>query len=163
MAYMTPIRSAALFGAAAMHDPMREYRQEVAHFLVGFRWTHVAHLGCEKPMTSHRLWVEFRYRFIRRLEQSAQNRLQWYCVEEADSSGRLHLHALLGGTAQLRIKDLDRSWKCGFGRFTIYPLRFSSRFSAVCYMLKEVDENALHDVSATLPELAFGENPMNAA
>ena len=160
---MSRIQPTARFTLTTIHDPMRTYREHLAHFLVGFRWSHVAHLGCEKPMSSSRLWSEFRYRFVRRLEQSTQNRLQWYCVEQADSAGRLHLHALLGGTDRLRIKDLDRSWKCGFARFTLYPLLFAARLSAAFYMLMELDENAQHDMSASLPAPAVADGSVSAA
>ena len=103
-------------------------------FLGEFEWNHACTLTTRFPYSDAALMAELRHRFIRRLSKMTQHRTAWFAAAEWTHVGRAHLHVLLGGTAALSIKQIERAWNAGHSRMTI--LRDSG--DAVRYVVKEL-------------------------
>ena len=132
-------------------SPDKELRQALGEWIEGRAWDHYATLTTAKPVTRSRLFTMFRNRFVRKLEQLAQRRIDWLLVVEGDSARKhIHLHALLYSTARLRVPDIQHRWGLGRSRVEIYrPFG-----GAAPYMAKDLPENPwAWDFSRRLPPL----------
>jgi hypothetical protein len=63
-----------------------------------------------------------------------QRRTAWFAAAEATYVGRPHLHVLLGGTAALSTKQIERAWSAGYSRMTV----LRSPRDAVRYVVKRL-------------------------
>ena len=93
------------------------------------------------PNYAHR---QFRY-WVRRLGALGGAPVWWFRGDElGERLGRLHLHALLGGTGRLATQSLDREWRAGFSLVK----RYDPALGAVHYVTKYVTKGlADYDVS----------------
>ena len=98
-------------------------------------WSHVGHLTTRASFSRRALEAEMQDRFIRRLAWFAGHRLAWFAAVEETHAGRLHLHVLLGGTAQLSTRRIAAAWKAGNTRIT--KLR-NDPSAAIEYVVKEL-------------------------
>jgi hypothetical protein len=79
-----------------------------------FAWAHVVHLTYQWEVTPEQAFRDFRDRFIRRVAKSARRPLQWFVAVERAAGGRaVHMHALIAGTEELLIAQLQRSSRAG--------------------------------------------------
>ncbi|KKL48265.1 hypothetical protein LCGC14_2327250 [marine sediment metagenome] len=109
------------------------------------------------PDYAHR---EFR-RFVRRLEDCGSEPVWWFRGDElGERLGRLHLHALLGGTGGLLEASLSREWRVGFSLVK----RYDPALGAAHYVTKYATKGlADYDVSGgwrcepLQPRLPFSE------
>ena len=90
-----------------------EMRRAMAEWLNGVSWDHFITLTFEKPHSA--IGADKRFRgFIRRLEQSAQQRVDYFWISEfGRRTERLHLHALTANTRELagtRCAPLGVAW-----------------------------------------------------
>ena len=142
--------------AGAIVDPGREAQWREARctaaawddFLRERTWTHCATLTTEAPMTATALRRAFE-RFQREVARLAVGPVPFfYSVECGERAGRLHVHALLGGTAHLTTRDIASRWQHGHTRVLIYdPSR-----GATGYVSKDVVRNSdWWDISKRLP------------
>lgn len=89
--------------------------------------------------------------FVRRLEQRAYNRVEWFRVIERSPSGMVHIHGLLGQTRHLPINRVQESWKCGITSIQ----RYDPRRGATWYITKAIWSEAVEaDVSDHLTMVA---------
>ncbi len=100
-------------------------------------------------------------RFVDRLKSRARVPVWWFRGDElGERLGRLHLHALLGGTGGLLESSLGREWRAGFSLVK----RYNPALGAVHYLTKYATKGlADYDVSGgwcrqpLQPRLPFGE------
>ncbi len=75
--------------------------------------------------------------FIRHLEQQAHQPLAWFRGDElGERLGRLHLHALVDGTAGLLPATLAATWPCGFTRIEVYDPKLGAAHYLTKYAVK---------------------------
>jgi len=121
-------------------DAAIDRRQRIAwaEFLQRSEWSHFATLTTRTPIGVEKLLREFRQGFIRRLDWIAQRPSAWFCAVEygADRSAP-HLHALIANTSKLTTLHLERAWKLGHSRITIYAPDGGADF----YISKQFSEN----------------------
>ena len=84
-------------------------------------------------------------RFVQRLEDCGGASVWWFRGDElGERLGRLHLHALLGGTGGLLEASLGREWRAGFSLVK----RYDPALGAVHYLTKYATKGlADYDVS----------------
>jgi len=84
-------------------------------------------------------------RFVRRLECCGADPVWWFRGDElGERLGRLHLHALLGGTGGLLESTLGRQWRAGFS----VVKRYDPALGAAHYLTKYATKGlADYDVS----------------
>ncbi len=84
-------------------------------------------------------------RFVRRVERRAREPVWWFRGDElGERLGRLHLHALLGGTGGLLETSLGREWRVGFSLVK----RYDPALGAAHYVRKYATKGlADYDVS----------------
>ncbi len=98
--------------------------------------------------------------FVHRLERRARAPVWWFRGDElGERLGRLHLHALLGGTGRLPDDTLGREWRAGFS----VVKRYDPALGAAHYLTKYATKGlADYDVSGRwgrnglLPPLSAG-------
>jgi hypothetical protein len=98
---------------------------------------------------------------VRRLEDCGGGPVWWFRGDElGERLGRLHLHALLGGTGGLLEASLKREWRAGHSLVK----RYDPALGAVHYLTKYATKGlADYDVSGgwcyepLQPRLPFGE------
>jgi hypothetical protein len=79
-------------------------------------------------------------RWLRRIEQRAQNKVGWFYVIERGAAGHLHLHALTSGTAHLDSSSIAAAWPAGRADVAVYePTR-----GAAHYVTKDLGTRAVH-------------------
>ncbi len=99
-------------------------------------------------------------RFVRRLEDRGGGPVWWFRGDElGERLGRLHLHALLGGTGGLLESSVGREWQAGFS----VVKRYDPALGAAHYLTKYAAKRlADYDVSGRwgrnglLPPLSSG-------
>jgi hypothetical protein len=91
-------------------------------------------------------------RWLRRLEQRSQTRVEWFLAIESSSAGVVHLHALCNGGPNLTAGAYRDAWP--FGRASV--ARYDPRKGARYYLVKEMGTARLldYDVSKTLRRTA---------
>ncbi len=106
-------------------------------------------------------------RFVQRLEDCGSEPVWWFRGDElGERLGRLHLHALLGGTGGLLDASLAREWRAGFSLVK----RYDPALGAVHYLTKYATKGlADYDVSGgwrcepLQPRLLFSEERVQQA
>jgi hypothetical protein len=114
-------------------------------FLGQVEWDHIATLTTRFEYQCAALDAEFQQRFIRRLAQLAQHRINWFSVLEEHVSGYPHMHVLLVGTSDLTIKQLQGAWTAGFTRIKVLPRAAAVRAryrAAIHYVTKRLVTNS---------------------
>lgn len=88
-------------------------------FLTQFEWTHTIHLTTRVPYGTTALARHFTDRFTRRIAQKVQRPVPYfYSIEVLDDVP--HLHALIGHTADLYVRRIQRCWEYGWSRVVRY-------------------------------------------
>lgn len=111
-----------------------------------FPWHHWVTLTFADPASREYAWSAFEA-FIRRLERKGSG-VWWCAVQEERWEGRhVHLHALLGGTDQLRTDEIAAAWKAGkIKKVVVYdPPR-----GAAWYLAKEVEHGNTPEFCRTI-------------
>jgi len=106
-------------------------------------------------------------RFVRRLEDCGSEPVWWFRGDElGERLGRLHLHALLGGTGALLESSLGRQWRAGWSLVK----RYDPALGAAHYVTKYATKGlADYDVSGAWcreplqPRLPFSEEGVQQA
>ena len=113
--------SAGLVGrdTKSRRESVATLRKAWGEWLAEKDWDHFATLTFTHPNSSWAARREIR-RWIRRLEQRAQCRVDWFFVAEKGAAGTLHLHALVGGTSGLPDSMLVEAWRNGRGDVSTY-------------------------------------------
>ena len=115
-------------------------------WLNGFHWDHFATLTFVTPRSLEAARHSFS-RWVRRLEQRAQQAVMWFYVAEHGSAGLIHVHALVDGTRGLADKDLKSAWMCGRAEAAV----FDRRLGATHYVTKSVGSDPIdYDISRSL-------------
>ncbi len=128
---------------------LRDLRKAWASWLRTFEWHHYATLTFKRPVTCGAAAAFFR-RWIRRLEQRAGRRVDWFAVVELSRAGDVHLHALVGRTGDVTPKKLGAAWSWGWTRIT----RYDARRGAAAYACKHLASPSVeYDVSARLERI----------
>jgi len=95
----------------------RRVAQTWGDFLNQYVWAHFVTLTTEVAMSADRL----RHEFVSRLTCATQRRVPYSWVVERGLAGmRLHLHALVAGTASLETPQLQWAWKAGRAKIEAY-------------------------------------------
>ena len=109
------------------------------------------------PDYAHR---EFR-RWVHRLECRGGEPVWWFRGDElGERLGRLHLHALLGGTGGLLESSLDREWRAGFSLVKRYDPALGAAHYLTKYATKGLADYAVSGgwrYEPLQPRLPFGE------
>jgi len=113
-------------------------------FLEGLPWDHYVTLTFRRNSGPLRAKATFRA-WIRRLERKAGRALLWFLgLEDGNQLGRLHIHALVGGTDSLSESTLEEAWREGFSRIE----RFQVGLGAAHYVTKYITKELLdYDIS----------------
>ena len=95
--------------------------------------------GDQQP-SQERAVLLFKRRFIRRLEQLAQRRVDYVYALERGTGGRWHIHALLNGTESLTCEHVGAAWDAGRADVQVYdPRRRAAR-----YVVKDAGDGKTH-------------------
>ncbi|MFN0181744.1 MAG: hypothetical protein ACKVZ0_23290 [Gemmatimonadales bacterium] len=88
--------------------------------------------------------------WIRRLERKTGRPLLWFLgLEDGHQLGRLHIHALVGGTDALGETTLEEAWEEGFSRIE----RFQPGLGAAHYVTKYITKELLdYDISPNVAQ-----------
>jgi len=109
------------------------------------------------PDYAHR---EFR-RWVRRVEDRGREPVWWFRGDElGERLGRLHLHALLGGTGGLLDESLGREWRAGFSLVKRYDPALGAAHYVTKYVTKGLADYAVSGDwhrEPLQPWLSFGE------
>ena len=118
--------------------------REWGHLLSQFKWDYFASLTFAKEPTVPNARCQFD-RWIRRLEQRAQNGVYWFVAIEVGVNERVHIHALVGDACWLFPSELEDAWQ----RWGLADVsRFHRDEGADYYVTKSVAlPNAYYDVS----------------
>ena len=131
----------------------RRRRIAWAEFLQQFEWSHFATLTTRTPITADRLTGEFKQGFIRRLAWIAQRPIPWFCaLEYGVERSAPHLHALIANTSSITTDELQRAWKLGNTRITIYDPGRAAAFYVSKQLLDSPDN---FDLSTRRPPLVL--------
>lgn len=83
-------------------------------YLRRYTWAHWLTLTTCYAMSADRLLWEFKELYVRRVSRAARQPVPYFAVVERGTGGsRLHLHALIGGTAHAEMRWLQCAWKRG--------------------------------------------------
>lgn len=104
--------------------------------LASFEWAHMATLTPRFPDTRpERLARDYQQKFIRNVARAVGRSVPWFYAMERSRGGVFHLHALLGNTESLDVRELRREWEGGISKIT----RYSSTGAAAWYVAKTLD------------------------
>lgn len=59
-------------------------------------------------------------RWIRKIEQRAQQKIKWFYALERGGGGLLHFHVLLSGVSHLNVQAIEAAWPCGRAHVAAY-------------------------------------------
>lgn len=147
-------------------EGLNRARKAWTRWLEGVDWSHWVTLTFGWKTGVARARRDFEQRWIRRLEQTAQNRVDWFAVYERDDYTPLHIHALVRGTDHLERRELRRAWG-GLGHATVPE--FDATRNGVAYMVKQVGEaDVYYDIRENFagevpPGEPFGRKELTAA
>ena len=97
-----------------------EARRECGRWLGSdFVWHHFTTLTFAHEVTPEVARREF-LAWVRSLARRGQRAVGWFYVIERGGAGRLHLHALLVGTAHLDVAELEQTWRPGRAAVSVY-------------------------------------------
>ena len=112
---------------------LRELWDAWAIFIARFPWHHFVTLTFKNPQTRESAVEPFN-QWVRQIEQRAGEGIWWARADEVGSLGRVHLHALLGGTDHFDTTYLGRLWRDG--KHEITP--FDPAQDGAWYLTKDV-------------------------
>src|SRR5687767_2542120 len=108
-----------------------------AQYLDSLDWHHVVTLTTKAGLQADRLQDRIVHGYFRTLERVAQRRLDWFLVLEQSHGGQHHhAHALIAGTVDLAVDQMQGLWHLGFSRIAI----FSPTGGAGGYLTKTLPE-----------------------
>lgn len=135
------------------HDAKRKLCAGWCDLLQEVDWSHFCTCTFRYATSPDLARREFLEGFVRRLEQRAQKRVEWYYVIETSPGGVVHLHALLGQTDHLPTVGMRQAWKKGITSIQRYdPSRGAARYVTKAIASGTVD----YDVSPYLTMKARG-------
>lgn len=126
-------------------------------FLRQFAWTHYVTLTSKDLVTPERLVRKFLQTFVRGLASATQDAVPYfYAIEPHVRSDAPHLHALVGGTDAVTVRQLERWWDLGFTRIAPYDATRGGAY----YVSKLVDRFPDHyGLSRRLPTRSPSRQP----
>lgn len=128
--------TAACGGEDKRYQQLKRLRREWTRWLTREDWGHFVTLTFGRKVTQWKAEMTFA-KWIRRLEGTAHNRVDWFVAYERDSWRRLHIHALTKGTDELYPAELVRAWG-GLGYAT--APKFDTEKNGIAYLVKRVGE-----------------------
>lgn len=140
---------------------LRRLRAETGDWLLRYEWSHWVTLTVDGVWSADRLRRVLVDEFVRHATKVTQGPVPFAFVIEGGARGeQAHVHALLYGTAGLDCVRLERAWRHGRAKVTVYdPLR-----GAPYYLVKEVGGRAVdYGVSSRMPPLRRTETRQSAA
>lgn len=131
----------------------REQDREVrgwAQYLDRYSWDAFASLTFAQPRSPDGARRQFE-RWIRRVEQRVQDRVDWFLVVESSPAGVVHVHALCGARSRPDAREFQEAWTFGRAEVEAYDPGRGARF----YLSRKIPtERVLHyDVSRGLDAL----------
>jgi hypothetical protein len=122
-------------GVLAISDALRlEWR----NFLARTHWDHFATLTSRVQLNYEDFIAEFKSGFIRRLTRVTQCPVSFFVVVEPTYAELWHGHALLAGTAHLKVDRAARAWHKGWSRVKL----ITDQRRAICYTTKQLEADA---------------------
>lgn len=119
------------------------WRNGHAEWIRRFHWSHFLTLTFAAEVSQSSAAWEFR-RFVRRLEQRAQQGIYWFMASEVGAKGRVHLHALLGDADPLSPAELTNAWR---GRGRVNVSSYDPERGAAFYIVKSLRKGGESDLS----------------
>jgi hypothetical protein len=93
----------------------------------------------------------FKRKFVRRVEQRTERRVEWVSVVERSPGGVFHVHAVIAGTATLDVDHVRDCWTLG----RVDVERYDPTRGAAWYLSKQYGEVSEHwerfDLSRYMP------------
>jgi hypothetical protein len=109
------------------------------HWLHAYEWNHFVTATCETERSVAIITRHFVNGFVRRAAFEAHGFVAWFAVIEKGKGGRLHVHALVGGTGLVSGAQLGRCWKLG----NCHAVEYDPALGAAYYVTKDVQDRAL--------------------
>ena len=130
-------------GDASLDDPAEIAREMGAH-LEAFAWTHFVTLTSEGGVSEDVVERRFKDVFIRRIAYDARHTIPYFFALEgtARPGNAPHVHALIGGTSSLTIREVRRAWPFGVTDVRSYdPARGAATYIAKGLLLNPDNYN----------------------
>jgi len=102
-------------------------RHEWGGWLGRMPWDHFITLTFANSLGPEAALRRFK-RWVRRVEQRAQQGVASFHVLERGAAGRWHLHVLLWGTTHVPNKGLEQAWSCGRADAAAYDKRLGASY-----------------------------------
>lgn len=116
-------------------------------WLEAMSWDHFATLTFAYQSSPEHAQSRFK-QWIRRLEQRAQRRVDYFYFVERGAGGTVHIHAILLGTGGLSEKSISAAWMQGRSDISAYRVRGG----AARYVVKAIaTAESLYDIRLTHP------------
>jgi hypothetical protein len=113
----------------------RDISEAWGHWLEQFEWDHMITLTFKEVSTNENAELQVN-RWIRRLQQRAQQNVNWFIAGERGVSGLLHLHAWTGGTRKIGCCGVAHAWPCG----RTHVVNYVPRRGGTYYVSKNLDK-----------------------
>lgn len=120
-----------------LSDSPQRLRRAWTEFLQRYEWNHVGTLTTEQiELSCDAFTRQFLNRYTRVLARRAQHALHWCAVVEGDliEDRRTHLHFVIGGTADLTIRQMEAAWPMGRSKI----LLFDDTLGGLAYLTKSL-------------------------
>ena len=104
-------------------DALPRLRRAWAEFLNRYSWDHFGTLATDRlELSRDALARRFLNQYTRVLARRAQRALHWCAVVEGDpiEDRRTHLHFVIGGTADLTIRQMEAAWSIGRSKILLF-------------------------------------------
>lgn len=150
----SPSRAAAAPNGFDQPLPVRrkpEFARACGEWLFERNWSHFVTLTTRFELGSERLKREFRNGYIRRLAHITQAPVTWAVfIEFRRPHHHPHIHALLGATERVPVRELERAWERGDTRARVYdPTRRAAFYVCKSVLVTPND----WDISRSLPSM----------
>ena len=131
---------------------LRRAREAWGDFLHAYQWDHFVTLTYERPVPPARARADFTDGFVRRAAFEARRPLAWFYALEWDAAGeRVHVHALIAGTAGLDAGRVGRAWTAGNTCVRQYDATRGAAWYVVKSLVDGRDDSDAYDISRRRP------------
>jgi hypothetical protein len=113
----------------------RILRSAYAKLILRYPWHHYVTLTSVVPASAEG-WEHMFGKYVRRLERRGSAIWWCYALEEGPAGGRIHLHALLGGTDRSAVGKITDAWRSGWAHVSVYDPAQAGAF----YITKDIEE-----------------------
>lgn len=131
---------------------LQRARDAWGDFLHAYQWDHFVTLTYERVVPPARARCDFTDGFVRRAAFEARRPLAWFYALEWDAAGeRVHVHALIAGTARLDAGRRGRAWKAGNTCVREYDATRGAAWYVVKSLVDGRDDSDNYDISRRRP------------